>query len=259
MPVGIFDSGVGGLTVYKSVSDAFPEIDIFYLGDSARVPYGNKSRETVIRYSLECASYLYEKFDIDILVVACNTASSYALESLRRYFNIPVIGVVEPGVEAALKVTGNKKIGVIGTYATINSGAYKKALKILDPGIEVYQKACPLFVPLVEEGMTDHPVTYHMIKEYIQEIVDQGIDTLILGCTHYPLLKEAISKVYPHINIVDSSDVITYKLKPFCNKKENGIRKILVTDVSPAFRKIEKLILDKDKIEKIELSELCKI
>ncbi len=259
MPIGIFDSGVGGLTVYKSISKFFPDADLVYLGDCARVPYGNKSKETIIRYSLECSSYLYEKHNVDVLVVACNSASSYALDVLRNYFDIPVIGVVEPGVEAALDVSKNGKIGVIGTYATVNSNAYKRNLLDKAPDIQVFQKACPLFVPLVEEGMINHPVTYHMVKEYIQELVDKGIDTLILGCTHYPLLKGVISSVYPEIKIVDSSEVIIDKIKSIYNKKESGFRKVFLTDISPAFKKLESLLLENSKMEKIELSELCKI
>ncbi len=259
MPIGIFDSGVGGLTVYSSIDRALPNSDIYYLGDTARVPYGNKSKETIVRYSLECASFLFENFKIDILVVACNTASSHAVDILKNYLSIPVIGVVEPGVEQALKVTKNGKIGVIGTYATIRSKSYKKNLLEKNKDVEVYQKPCPLFVPLVEEGLLEHPVTFIMIEEYLQEIVDKGIDTLILGCTHYPLLKESIKRVYPHLEIVDSSEVIVEKLKELNPLKEKGIRRVFVTDHSPAFIKLENLILSGVKVEKIELSEVCKI
>ncbi len=259
MPIGIFDSGVGGLTVYSSIDRALPHSDIYYLGDTARVPYGNKSKETIVRYSLECASFLFENFKIDILVVACNTASSHAVDILKNHLSIPVIGVVEPGVEQALKVTKNGKIGVIGTYATIRSESYKKNLLEKNKDVEVYQKPCPLFVPLVEEGLLEHPVTFIMIEEYLQEIVDKGIDTLILGCTHYPLLKESIKKVYPQLEIVDSSEVIAEKLKELNPLKERGIRRVFVTDLSPAFIKLENLILSGVKVEKVELSEVCKI
>ncbi len=259
MPIGIFDSGVGGLTVYSSIDRALPHSDIYYLGDTARVPYGNKSKETIVRYSLECASFLFENFKIDILVVACNTASSHAVDILKNNLSIPVIGVVEPGVEQALKVTKNGKIGVIGTYATIRSESYKKNLLEKNKDVEVYQKPCPLFVPLVEEGLLEHPVTFIMIEEYLQEIVDKGIDTLILGCTHYPLLKESIKKVYPQLEIVDSSEVIAEKLKELNPLKERGIRRVFVTDHSPAFIKLENLILSGVKVEKVELSEVCKI
>ena len=259
MPIGIFDSGVGGLTVYSSIDRALPHSDIYYLGDTARVPYGNKSKETIVRYSLECASFLFENFKIDILVVACNTASSHAVDILKNHLSIPVIGVVEPGVEQALKVTKNGKIGVIGTYATIRSESYKKNLLEKNKDVEVYQKPCPLFVPLVEEGLLEHPVTFIMIEEYLQEIVDKGIDTLILGCTHYPLLKESIKKVYPQLEIVDSSEVIAEKLKELNPLKERGIRRVFVTDHSPAFIKLENLILSGVKVEKVELSEVCKI
>ena len=259
MPIGIFDSGVGGLTVFSVLDKAYKNVDIFYLGDTARVPYGNKSKQTVVRYSLECASYLYERFNIDLLVVACNTASSYALETLRNYFDIPIIGVVEPGVEAALKITKNKKIGVIGTYATINSQSYKNEILKRDADIEVFQKPCPLFVPLVEEGMLSHPITDMVIREYLDELITHEIDTLILGCTHYPLLKNSIKRLYPDINIVDSSIAILEKLKNVSFRKEKGSRRIFVTDVSPAFKKIEELILKDIPLEKIELSDICKL
>ncbi len=259
MPIGVFDSGVGGLTVYSSIDKHFPETDIYYLGDTARVPYGNKSKETIIRYSLECASYLFENFKIDTLVVACNTASSHALEVLKNYLNIPVIGVVEPGVELALKTTKNGKIGVIGTYATVRSKSYERTIKEKDKHVEVFQKPCPLFVPLVEEGMLEHPVTLMLIEEYLEELVDRGIDTLILGCTHYPLLKDSIRKVFPELKIIDSSEAVVEKLRKIGIKKERGIRRVFVTDHSPAFMKLEKLILSNTKVEKIELSEVCKL
>ena len=256
MPIGIFDSGIGGLTVFKEINREFSLSDIYYLGDTARVPYGNKSPETVIRYSLECANYLLG-FDIDVLVIACNTASSYALDTLKKNLDIPVVGVVEPGVELALSITENRKIGVIGTQGTIKSGSYKNSL-LEKAHVEVYQKPCPLFVPLVEEGMLDNEITKMVIKEYLDEIIKKGIDTLILGCTHYPLLKKAIKQIYPHIKIVDSSQAITDFLKKHhIPKTENGIKRIFITDESPAFEKLKNMLIGDIPVNKLELSQLC--
>ncbi len=256
MPIGIFDSGIGGLTVFKEINNSFPETNLFYLGDTARVPYGNKSSQTVIRYSLEAGNYLYS-LGIDALVIACNTASSYALDVLKREFDIPVIGVVEPGVELALRITKNRKIGVIGTQGTIRSGSYQKSL-LEKADVEVYSKACPLFVPLVEEGMLEGSITEMIIKEYLDEIVKKGIDTLILGCTHYPLLKKSIKKLYPDIQIVDSSQAITeYLKKHHIPVKEESIKKIFITDESPAFENLKKILIGNIPVEKLEISQLC--
>ncbi len=256
MPIGIFDSGIGGLTVFKEINRSFPLTNLYYLGDTARVPYGNKSPETVIRYSLECGNYLYG-FGIDALVIACNTASSYALETLRKEFDIPVIGVVEPGVELALKITKNKKIGVIGTQGTIKSQSYKKSL-LEKAEVKVFQKPCPLFVPLVEEGMINNHITKMVVKEYLDELIKKDIDTLILGCTHYPLLKETIKQLYPHLQIVDSSQAITEYLQiHHIPKEEEGIKRIFITDESPAFEKLKKLLIGNIPVEKLQLSEIC--
>ncbi len=258
MPIGIFDSGIGGLTVFKEINRSFPFSDIYYLGDTARVPYGNKSPETVVRYSLECANYL-SGFGIDVLVIACNTASSYALERLKEYMDIPVVGVVEPGVELALSITKNGKIGVIGTQGTIKSNSYKKSL-IEKADVEVFQKACPLFVPLVEEGMVDNHIARIVAKEYLDELVNKGIDTLILGCTHYPLLKETIKSLYPHLKIVDSSQAITDFLKRhYLPKEETGIKRVFITDESPAFEKLKSMLIGDIPVEKLELSQLCSL
>ncbi len=259
MSIGIFDSGIGGLTVFKSVSENFPQLDIYYLGDTARVPYGNKSKETIIRYSIECSQFLINKFDIEALIIACNSASSYAVEILKEKLNIPVIGVIYPGSKHALEVSKNRKIGIIGTYATVNSNSYKKTLiELSGEKIEIFQKPCPLFVPLIEEGMIDSEITKMVIKEYLQEIVDNGIDTLILGCTHYPVLKNVIKQIYPHLKIVDSSEVIIEDIKDLeINFYENGIRHIFITDESSSFHKLKDILVGDVKTEKIELSELC--
>ena len=255
MSIGIFDSGIGGLTVFKEISKEFPETDIFYLGDTARVPYGNKSKNTIIRYSIEASNYL-KTFGIEALIIACNTASSYALEILKNNLDIPVIGVIEPGIEMALKFTKNKKIGVIGTSATIKSNSYKKELEKYS--IKVFQKPCPLFVPLVEEGLINGEITEKIIKHYLDELIQKDIDTLILGCTHYPLLKDSIKKLYPHLNIVDSSQAIANHLKKkkiFLSGK--GKRKIFITDESESFEKFKELLVGNITLEKIDLSQIC--
>ena len=254
MAIGIFDSGVGGLTVFREIVNEYPETDIYYLGDTARVPYGNKSKETIIRYSLECGEYL-KSLNIDVLVIACNTASSYALPILKKYFDIPTLGVVLPGVKTALKKTKNKKIGVVGTLATIRSNSYKNMLLNEDNSLKIYQKPCPLFVPLVEEGMIDNEIAKLVVKEYLDEIVSKGIDTLILGCTHYPLLKKTIQELYPKLNIVDSSKATAEFLKEIYKPvKESGIRKIFITDENQNFIKLKNL-----PVEKLDLSKLCKL
>ena len=186
-PIGVFDSGIGGLTVVKALRDLLPNENIFYLGDTARVPYGPKSPETVQRYALELAGMLMQK-NAKTLVVACNTVSSVALPLLTEKFSVPVIGVIEPGARAALQATRNRHIGVIGTHATIRSGAYEKALRVADNNVRVSSRACPLLVPLIEEGLLDDDVTDRMIMRYLEPMLADGIDTLVLGCTHYPLL-----------------------------------------------------------------------
>jgi len=260
MPIGIFDSGIGGLTVFKEINKTFPKADIYYLGDTARVPYGNKSKETIIRYSLECANYL-RNFDIDVLVIACNTASSHSLDILKKQLDIEVIGVIEPGVDTALKYTKNNKIGVIGTQATVRSNAYKNKLLEKNKNLEIYQKPCPLFVPLVEEGMIDNKIAELVVREYLEELVDKGIDTLILGCTHYPLLKDTIKRIYPNLTIVDSSKATADYLKNCCKDyTESSIKKIFITDESQNFVKLKnRLIGENIPIEKLELNRLCSL
>jgi glutamate racemase len=204
-PIGVFDSGIGGLTVVKALRDLLPNENIFYLGDTARVPYGPKSPETVQRYAVELAGILTRK-DAKALVVACNTVSSVALPLLTKKFSVPVIGVIEPGARAALKATRNRHIGVIGTRATIRSGAYEKTLHAADNNVRVSSRACPLLVPLIEEGLLDDEVTDRMIARYLEPMLADGIDTLVLGCTHYPLLTDAITRVLKRqIMLVDSA------------------------------------------------------
>jgi glutamate racemase len=205
-PIGVFDSGVGGLTVVKALHDRLPNETIVYLGDTARVPYGPKSPETVQRYALELAEMLMQK-NAKALVVACNTVSSVTLPLLTSRFPVPVIGVIKPGARAALQATRNQHVGVIGTRATIRSGAYEKALCATDNNVRVSSRACPLLVPLIEEGLLDDDVTDRVIVRYLEPLLADGIDTLVLGCTHYPLLRTAIARALGgRITLVDSAE-----------------------------------------------------
>lgn len=254
MALGVFDSGVGGLTVYKELSEAFPETDMIYLGDTARVPYGNKSPEAIIRYAGECAGYLVREYDVNALIVACNTISSHALEPLEKMYGLPAIGVIHAGAVRALQATKNKKIGVIGTRATIQSGKYIEMLANLDPAVVASQKACPLFVPLVEEGIISGVIPELTAKMYLDELASSGIDTLILGCTHYPLLADLIKSLYPHIEIVDSASIVVNQVREMkLGRKESGRREILVTDVSLSFDILKNMLVGDIPVKKVVL------
>jgi glutamate racemase len=203
--IGVFDSGIGGLTVLKALVEALPAEDFIYLGDTARLPYGTKSAEVIVRYSRENTEFLLAK-GIKLLVVACNTASAVALGEIARDTIVPVTGVIEPGARAAAALSRSGKIGVIGTEATIASGAYSRALQQLRPGAEIYTRACPLLVPLVEEGWTDNAIAEATVAHYLESLKASGIDTLLLGCTHYPLLRDLFQRVLgPGVRIVDSA------------------------------------------------------
>lgn len=193
-PVGVFDSGVGGLTVAREIMRQIPNEKIIYFGDTARVPYGSKSRETVTRFSEQIARFL-RTFQVKTIVVACNTASAYALDVLEHDIDIPIVGVLKPGARAAMEATGNGRIGVIATEATIGSGMYDKYIEELNRNVTVYGKACPLFVPLIEEGLWEDPVTDEIARRYLTELIDIDIDTLILGCTHYPLIRSTLGRI----------------------------------------------------------------
>ena len=206
-PIGVFDSGLGGLTVLREIMELLPAESIVYFGDSGRAPYGTKSEETVIKYTFQDIRFLL-KHDIKLIVIACNTISACSLEHVKKSFDIPVIEVVQPGAAAGVRETKNKKVGIIGTTATINSGVYEKAINGIDKSIEIYSKACPLFVPLVEEGRDwwEKSITCMAAEEYLKPLRDEGIDTLILGCTHYPLLHNTISRVMGHgVKLVSSA------------------------------------------------------
>jgi glutamate racemase len=205
-PIGVFDSGIGGLTVVRELARQLPGESIIYFGDTARVPYGPKSPDTVRRYSQEISSWLGAQ-GVKAIVVACNTATAHALETLRQTLPIPVIGVVEPGARAATKASPSGRIGVIGTAGTIASGAYERAIRAIDPGATIVVQACPLFVPLVEEGWLDTPATRLIAQEYLAPLIARQVDTLVLGCTHYPLLKPLLAAtVGAGVRLIDSAE-----------------------------------------------------
>jgi glutamate racemase len=204
-PIGVFDSGIGGLTLVKALVEELPSESVVYFGDTARVPYGTKSKSTIVRFSLENVEFLL-RFDVKCIVVACNTSSSWALPTLRKYFKVPIIGVIRPGAMAASRRTRNKKVGVIGTRATVESRAYETAIARIDPAIAVSSQSCPLFVPLVEAGWLNGSVCRLVTEQYLDPLKQQGIDTLILGCTHYPLLKPVLARQAPGIRLIDSAE-----------------------------------------------------
>lgn len=221
-PIGIFDSGVGGLTVYKAIRASFPEEDLIYFGDTARVPYGPKSPNTIVEYSVQNARFLIQQ-GIKTLIVACNTSSAVALDALRELTKIPIIGVIDPGSEVAVRSSKSGRIGVIGTEGTVRSEAYSKAIKALMPDAEVFSYACPLFVPLVEEGWQDHPIAFEVAQQYLQDLLDLKIDTLVLGCTHYPLLADTIAKIVgADITLVDSAEAIAQYLGMLIPPEHDG-------------------------------------
>ncbi len=242
--IGVFDSGVGGLTVLKEMLRLLPGEELVYLGDTARVPYGTKSPHTVLRYALEAASFLVGQ-RVKMLVVACNTASSVSLQALEERFNLPVVGVIDPGARKAVAVTRNRRVGVIGTEGTVASAAYTRAIHALAPDIEVYSAACPLFVPLAEEGWADHPVAHLAAREYLAPLVDRGIDTLVLGCTHYPLLKNTLRQVLGEgISLVDSAEETSRTVSEMLARRDlprpnpPGQTRYFVTDIPTRFVRV---------------------
>jgi glutamate racemase len=261
-PIGVFDSGIGGLTVVKALRDRLPNETIVYVGDTARVPYGPKSPETVQRYALELAHLLIQK-NAKVLVVACNTVSSVALPLLTRKFSVPVIGVIEPGARAALQATRNRHVGVIGTRATIRSGAYEKALRATDNNVRVSSRACPLLVPLIEEGLLDDDVTDRVIGRYLEPLLADEIDTLVLGCTHYPLLSAAIGRVLGRkITLVDSAHNCAIAVQETLNRQslrssatDCGQLHVALTDAADNFLNVARDALQLDFGE-IELQPL---
>lgn len=254
-PVGVFDSGVGGLTVAREIMRHLPNENIVYFGDTARVPYGSKSKDNIIRYSRQIINFLKAE-NVKAIVIACNTASALALDVVRGEIDIPIIGVVEPGARAALEVTRTKKIGVIGTEATIRSAMYEKIIQGLDPEAMVIGKACPLFVPLVEEGFAKHRVTQEIIDYYLASLLEMGIDSLILGCTHYPLLRSRIREyVGDRITLVNPAYETAIDLKKLlesCDMENTGENQehasysFYVSDAADKFKQFANSILPYD-------------
>ena len=250
-PIGVFDSGIGGLTVAAALQNLLPSENIFYLGDTARVPYGGKSRRTVERYSIEIGGLLLAE-RAKIIVVACNTASALAVPRMKEMFKVPVQGVVAPGAAAAVASTKNKTVGVIGTRATIASGAYEHAINSLDADIRVISVACPLLVPLIEEGMFEDKVTDLMLSRYLAPLLSAGIDTLVLGCTHYPLLREAIARsAGPGVTLVDSAENCALAVKALLEKntlnaptERLGKLDVALTDATERFLRTAAKALD---------------
>jgi glutamate racemase len=237
--IGVFDSGVGGLTVLQRIAERLPDESIVYLGDTARVPYGTKSPETVIRYARSCAAVLMDQH-AKLLVIACNTSSAFALDILEEELAVPVLGVIKPGAEHAVRSTKSGRIGVIGTRGTINSGQYQKHIHAIAPAAEVFVQPCPLFVPLAEEGWVEGPVPRQIASHYLEPLLDHDIDTLVLGCTHYPLLKSVIAQVAgEHVRLVDSaeatSETVANTIEELGIHSQGGepVYRYLVTD-SPA-------------------------
>ena len=259
--IGSFDSGLGGLTVLSAIQKQIPQENLIYVGDTARVPYGTKSKETVTRYALQITEFLVGQ-GVKALVVACNTASAFALAELESKFDIPIIGVLQPGARAAVATTKRKRVGVIGTEGTIRSGAYRQAILELEPQVHLYMKACPLFVPLVEEGWVQHPVTELVAKTYLEDFIKNDIDCLILGCTHYPLLKPILKDVLGvGVYLVDSAQetanelVNLLKAKNLQSESGKGKLEFYSTDAPDKFQALAGRFLAQ-AVESVHLLEI---
>ena len=265
-PVGVFDSGVGGLTVAREIMRNLPSEKIVYFGDTARVPYGNKSKENIIRYSRQIIHFLMEQ-QVKAIVIACNTASAFALDAVRDEFDVPILGVIEPGARVAAAETRNKKVGVIGTVGTVSSGIHETYLKRFDPEIIVIGKACPLFVPLVEEGWLHDPVTMEVTARYLQEFKDIGADTLILGCTHYPLIRSTIREFMGEgVRLVNPAYETALELQRLLrdkdlestgNEQEEFPYRFYVSDLAEKFKAFANSILpyDVEMTQKIDIEK----
>lgn len=257
-PIGIFDSGIGGLTVVKEIFEYLPNESICYFGDTARVPYGEKSDRAIKKFTYNNINFLLSH-KVKIIVIACNTATAVALNDAQKKFKIPIIGVIESGIKGALKKTKNKRIGIIGTYRTISTNSYKKVINNINKTIKVYQKSCPLFVPLVEEGFLNKKATYLIVSEYLNFFKKKKVDTLILGCTHYPLLQKVIQKVMTKkVVLINSAKEVAkqvYEILAQKNLLKQNNKKVVhnffVSDYSEKFESISKYFLGK-KIENIQ-------
>jgi len=246
-PVGVFDSGVGGLTVVREIMRQIPNEKIIYFGDTARVPYGNKSKDIVTRFSRQIVHFL-QTHHVKTIVVACNTASAYALEELEKEIDIPIIGVVKPGAKYASEVTRNGKIGVIATPATIGSHIYNQYIEEINPQVTIYGKACPLFVPLIEEGLWVDPVTDEIARRYLAELIDLDIDTLILGCTHYPLIRSTLGRIMgENVTLVNPAYETAICLKELLREKG------LLNEKSPVLGDTQYQFYVSDMAEKFQI------
>ena len=265
-PIGVFDSGVGGLTVAREISRQLPYENIVYFGDTARVPYGSKSQNTIIRFSEQIIRFLRTK-QVKAIVIACNTASALALDAVKDEFDLPIIGVVIPGARAAVEATTNGKVGVVGTEATVQSGMYTKVIQGMNPKIEVIEKACPLFVPLVEEGFKEHIVTREIIEYYLESMRNTDIDAMILGCTHYPLLRSKIREYMgDKIQIVNPAYETALELKKLLSRLDLASNKVAqeefpyrfyVSDLAEKFKDFANSILpyNVEKTQKIDIEK----
>jgi len=268
LPIGIFDSGIGGLTVVRQLHRVLPHEDLVYLGDTARVPYGSKSPGTVVRFACEDTQFLIQQ-NVKAVVVACNTVSAWALPTLEREFSMPIFGVIAPGAQAALKISRNRRIGVIGTSTTVRSQAYDRAIHSLDGSARVFSRACPLLVPLVEEGWTNNKITQAILRAYLTPLLRRRVDTLVLGCTHYPLLKRAIrSVVGKEVVLVDSAESCARFLSEWLNgtkllantRRRGGVIRPFVTDEVERFDQMARRFLDAptDPARKVDLAALSR-
>ena len=257
-PIGVFDSGLGGLTVAHAIMRQLPNESLVYFGDTARVPYGPKSPETVQRYSREIATFLIEQ-GVKVIIVACNTATAHALPMLQAEFDLPVIGVIGPGARAAVRATRNQRIGVIGTDGTVRSGAYVRAIEEESPSARVTALSCPLFVPLVEEGWTEHAATRLVAAEYLEGMQAAEVDTLVLGCTHYPLLKPLLAEIMgPGVTLIDSAEETARDLQSmlaqrnFGNRRADPEYRFFASDDAAKFLALGQRFLG-DAIERVEI------
>lgn len=248
--IGVFDSGLGGLTVVREMQKLMPEESVVYFGDIARLPYGSKSKETITEFSHQIMRFLL-KHDVKAVIIACGTASANALEDLQKTYDLPITGVVEPGAREAARTTKNGRIGITGTEATIRSGAYDRLLKGLDPQTEVYSKACPLFVPLVEEGWFKDDITRSVVQRYLAELKTQQVDTLVLGCTHYPLLKRLIGEeIGEEVILVNPSSSVVKEMKEYLQQNDmqsgtaQGEYEFYVSDSTEKFRQFGQQVLE---------------
>jgi glutamate racemase len=264
-PIGIFDSGVGGLTVFRAIQRRLPHESLIYLGDTARIPYGVRSAATIERYARECAAFVQSR-GVKAIVIACNTASAHATDHLQSWCSVPVLGVIKPGARRAVEVTRNGRIGVIATEATVASGAYERAMVTIRSGLEITSRGCPLFVPLAEEGWLDHPVTRQVAEEYLAELRSSRVDTLVLGCTHYPILRPVIEQTMgDEIEYVDSGEVVADGLAQMLEEEglarasgQDRTEEFYVTDSAARFRRVAELFLGRplESVETVELGNI---